>query len=184
MKGAGNLHGDKTSILSKRIVTPMYKHIQLLRSYIRCWATEVDAGSLSITQPFVFVLHADYNFNDHEKKFHCPLSIDFLGCRDRFVANALREVKTRRIGGYKLQTYLVKLKASFTMYGPVKGKVRYSIERATTLGGITKAHIAQKVIVVEEGVPQGEKFEDERGAEGKGMRKVTRTRAVSEFGVR
>lgn len=173
-----NMDAD-TSILKKFLKASTSSEVEF-RDAITAWALRIQNGTLN-NFPVVFVLQdADqYDTADH-------LDINMLTPRDRAKAAMARMTKCRRIkGGFKLHVYLAAITATTKNYGRNDARrVKYAVERATSLAGIPKPEVARDTILDERGVRQWTEFArmgEVTKQVSKNMTTTVRTRTVSFF---
>ncbi|KAK1753858.1 hypothetical protein QBC47DRAFT_385089 [Echria macrotheca] len=174
-------NADEENSLVKEL-TDMTTQLELaLFNQIKTWADHLRATHPGNEDrdpeafPILFVLEGDYNQVD--------LAIDNLTAPDRAKAAALRNVKIRSFRGYKLQTFLVSVKATVkNYYGSSNTTVRYAVDRAASLGGMPKPKRVRDTVIDERGVAQREEFTKDAEVKRQvteSMNTTTKTRTVS-----
>ncbi|KAK0708670.1 hypothetical protein B0H67DRAFT_557097 [Lasiosphaeris hirsuta] len=168
--GHNNLDRDKPFV--KGLVSFVDAAEAALRSQLDGWAARVKQGKLA-NFPLIYVLEDEYE--ESELKMEC------LSARDYAKALALRSVKHRRAKGFKIQTYLVTVRATVKNYqtGEMARRIKFGLGRAVSLGGVLKSHIMKDTIVDERGVPQWDLFINDGRVQkrvSEGMSTTTKTK--------
>ncbi|KAK3347254.1 hypothetical protein B0T25DRAFT_584277 [Lasiosphaeria hispida] len=163
---------DKENCFLKGLVSRVDAAEVALRSQLHVWAAQVKQGKLA-NFPLFYVLEDEYEESE--------LKIECLSARDYAKALALRSIKHRRAKGFKMQTYLVTVRATVKNYQAGGGarRIKFALGRAASLGGVLKSHIMKDTIVDERGVPQSDLFVNESRVQkrvSEGMSTTTKTK--------
>lgn len=152
----------KDSFLDKLVNQNQSSESELLKG-LKTWASRIEQGKME-NFPLIHVLEGHYELKD--------MHIGALNADDRSLAMAaIKAVYNPNLTprpDYALGAYLVMIKATSKNYS-TRNRVRYSIEWAATLDGISVPNI-KNILVDEKGVLQKDKFED-----GETSRQVTKT---------
>lgn len=180
-----------TSILRKLLQATNRAEVETYDA-ITAWALRIHRGTLD-NFPIIFVFQDADQYDPTSQR----LDMDMLTPRDRAKAALARMLKVRRIrvrgpgnsgGGFKLHVYLAVVTATTKNYGWNEARrVKYAVERATSLAGVPKPEVARETILDEKGVLQGEEFARMGEVKKQVSRKMTttvRTRVVGVLSLR